>query len=257
MNGIPKNFYYIWVGDREKPGIFYQCYNSWEKNMPDYEIVEINDRKFNIDGHLKENRFFAECYRRKLWAYVADYIRVKYLYENGGIFLDIDMEIVKDFTRIPELSETEYCDFFASFESNEGIGLGLFGVRPGSEILKKMIEFYEDEVWKTPFFTLPQIIRYILKEKMGYDLSGNEVIDREKGIYILKKEYFYPFLPHEKFERNMLTDENYAIHWWNHSWKGLEPFLFLKTKHLRGIRKYIKKTGIYMQMFRDFIRNKK
>ena len=55
----------------------------------------------------------------------------------------------------------------------------------------------------------------------------------------------------------MLKEENYAIHWWQHSWKGNKPFLFLKTKHLRGIKKYLKKLGIYIQIFRDFIRNKK
>jgi hypothetical protein len=123
-------------------------------------------------------------------------------------------------------------------------------------MLKKLIDFYEDDIWKTRFFTQPQIIRYIMKDKMSYDFSGKEIIDRENGIYILKKEYFYPFLPHEKFEKSMLTEENYAIHWWHHSWKGLKPFLFLKTKHLKGIKKYIKKLGIYMQMFRDFVRNK-
>ena len=254
---IPKRIYYVWTGYKEKPEIFYRCYNSWKENMPNYEIIEINDKNFDMEGHLAKNRFFAECHKRKLWAYVADYMRIKYLYEHGGIFLDIDMEIVKDFTKIPELAEMENFDFFASFESNEGIGLGLFGAKSGSGILKKLIDFYEDEIWESPLFTLPQIIRYILKEKMGYDFSEGEIIDREQGIYILKKEYFYPFLPHEKFEKSMLTDENYAIHWWNHSWKGLRPFLFLKTKHLKGIRKYMKKLGIYLQMLRDFMRNKK
>ena len=76
-------------------------------------------------------------------------------------------------------------------------------------------------------------------------------------LRVLKKEYFYPFLPNEKFDKSMLKEENYAIHWWQHSWKGNKPFLFLKTKHLRGIKKYLKKLGIYIQIFRDFIRNKK
>lgn len=257
MNKVPKKFYYVWIGDKEKPEIFYQCYNSWKEKMPEYEIIEINGKNFNISRHLEENRFFSECYKRKLWAYVADYMRIHYLYENGGVFLDIDMEIIKDFTEIPELKKIQNFDFFASFESDEGIGLGLFGVKPGSFVLREIIKFYESEIWEKPLFTLPQIIRYILREKMNYDFNKSEIIDREKGIYILRKEYFYPFLPHEKFKKDMLKEENYAIHWWYHSWKGLKPFLFLKTKHLKGVRKYIKKTGIYMQMFRDFVRNKK
>ena len=35
------------------------------------------------------------------------------------------------------------------------------------------------------------------------------------------------------------------------------PFLFLKTKHLKGIKKYIKKLGIYFQIIRDDFRNQK
>ena len=32
-----------------------------------------------------------------MWAYVADYMRVKTLYEHGGIYLDTDVTIYKDF----------------------------------------------------------------------------------------------------------------------------------------------------------------
>lgn len=257
MKKIPKKIYYVWIGNKEKPEIFYQCYNSWKEIMPNYEIIEINENNFPLEEHLKKNRFLKECYERELWAYVADYIRIQYLYENGGIFLDTDMEIIKDFTKIPELQNIEEFDFFASFESDDGIGLGLFGSKAKSIIIEKMIEFYKNEIWEKPLFTIPQIIRYILKEKMNYNFSEKDIFDKDRGIYILRKEYFYPFLPNEKFDKSMLKEENYAIHWWQHSWKGNKPFLFLKTKHLRGIKKYLKKLGIYIQIFRDFIRNKK
>lgn len=257
MNNIPKKLHYVWIGDKDKPEIFYECCKSWKEKMQGYEIVEINEKNFDMNYHLTRNKFFKKCYELKLWAYVADYMRVHYLYENGGIFLDTDMEIIKNFFEIEEIKNISNIDFFTSFESDEGIGLGLFGVKPKSIILKKIIKFYEKEVWETPYFTLPQIIRYILINKLGYDITKKEIIDKEKGILILKKEYFYPFLPHEKWDKSMIKDENFAIHWWYHSWKGHKPLLFLKTKHLKGIKKYIKKLGIYWQMFRDFIRGKK
>lgn len=257
MNGIPKKIYYIWIGNKEKPAIFYQCLKSWKEQMPDYEIVEINENNFDMKHHLEKNRFFRECYERELWAYASDYIRINHLYENGGIFFDTDMEVVKDFCRIPELRDAEKMDFFTSFESVDGIGLGLFGAKSKSKVLEKMIEFYEKNIWELPLFTLPKIIWHILDKKYGYNLKEKQIIDNENGIYILKKEYFYPFLPNENFDKAMLKDENYAIHWWQHSWKGYRPFLFLKTKHLKGVKKYLKKAGIYFQMFRDFLRNKK
>ncbi|MDO5089764.1 MAG: glycosyltransferase [Leptotrichiaceae bacterium] len=213
----------------------------------------MNKNNFNIEYHLEKNRFFKECYEKRLWAYVADYMRVHYLYEKGGIYLDIDMEIVKNFS---ELVEIENMDFFAGFESNGGIGMGLFGVSAESRFLKELVDFYEDEIWKSPLFTMPQITKYILKNKFSCDLSKGEIKDNKNGIYVYPKESFYPFLPGEIFRKEMLTEKTYAIHWWYHSWKGSRPFLFLKTKHLKGIKKYIKKAGIYFQIFRDIFRNK-
>ena len=84
-----------------------------------------------------------------------------------------------------------------------------------------------------------------------------KIKDEKNGIYVYRKEYFYPFLPKQKFSESMLTGNTYAIHWWHHSWKGSRPFLFLKTKHLKGIKKYIKKLGIYFQIIRDDFRNQK
>lgn len=254
MTQIPKKLHYVWIGDGEKPEIFNKCLKSWQEKMPDYEIIEINKENFDLDDHIARNKFLRECYKRKLWAYIADYVRIHYLYENGGIYLDTDMEIVKDFS---SLFENENIEFFTGYESDDGIGMGLFGVSAKSKFLEKMIKFYDDEIYKSPLFTLPQITKYILKNDFSFDFSKNEIRDEKNGICIYKKEYFYPFLPKEKFDESIVTENTYAIHWWHHSWKGSRPFLFLKTKHLKGIKKYIKKIGIYFQIIRDDFRKQK
>ena len=254
MTQIPKKLHYVWIGDSEKPEIFNKCLKSWQEKMHDYEIIEINKENFDLDNHIARNKFLRECYKRKLWAYIADYVRIHYLYENGGIYLDTDMEIVKDFS---SLFENENIEFFTGYESDDGIGMGLFGVSAKSKFLEKMIKFYDDEIYKSPLFTLPQITKYILKNDFSFDFSKNEIRDEKNGICIYKKEYFYPFLPKEKFDESIVTENTYAIHWWHHSWKGSRPFLFLKTKHLKGIKKYIKKIGIYFQIIRDDFRKQK
>jgi len=254
MTQIPKKLHYVWIGDSEKPEIFNKCLKSWQEKMPDYEIIEINKENFDLDDHIARNKFLRECYKRKLWAYIADYVRIHYLYENGGIYLDTDMEIVKDFS---SLFENENIEFFTGYESDDGIGMGLFGVAAISKFLEKMINFNDDEIYKSPLFTLPQITKYILKNDFSFNFSKNEIRDEKNGICIYKKEYFYPFLPKEKFDESIVTENTYAIHWWHHSWKGSRPFLFLKTKHLKGIKKYIKKIGIYFQIIRDDFRKQK
>ena len=80
---IEKKIYYVWVGNAKKPDIFYKCLESWKKNLPDFEIIEINEKNFDMKKHLAKNRFFRECYERRLWAYVSDYMRVHFMYENS------------------------------------------------------------------------------------------------------------------------------------------------------------------------------
>ena len=210
---IEKKLYYVWIGNAKKPDIFYKCLKSWQEKLPDFEIIEINEKNFDIEGHLKKNRFFRECYERKLWAYMSDYIRVHYMYENSGIYVDTDMEIIKD---ISPLIENEKMKFFIGYEDEKHISVGIFGTDRHNEILKNMIEFYEGEIWEKPLWTIPKIFTYIFEKKYG-------LTDKRENTY--------------------------GIHWWNDSWSSLKARLFLESKHLTGIPKLIKKMRIIARYY--------
>lgn len=65
---------------------------SWQKFCPDYLIVEWNEKNFNI----KEcPQYVIDAYHRKKWAFVTDYVRLRVVYEYGGIYFDTDVELVK------------------------------------------------------------------------------------------------------------------------------------------------------------------
>ena len=34
-------------------------------------------------------------YNEKKWAFLSDYARLRMIYENGGVYLDTDLELVK------------------------------------------------------------------------------------------------------------------------------------------------------------------
>ena len=201
---IEKKIYYVWIGNAKKPDIFYKCLESWKKNLPDFEIIEINEKNFNMETHLAKNKFFRECYERKLWAYVSDYMRVHFMYENSGIYVDTDMEIIKD--------------------------------------------FYENDIWKQPIWTIPKIFTYTFEKK--YNLSEKRENTLKNGeIVIFPKEYFYPYGFHEKYIDDCIKPETYGIHWWNDSWSSLKARLFLETKHLSGVKKMIKKMRIIARFY--------
>ena len=58
---------------------------------PDYEIKEWNESNFDVYA----NAYVEEAYRLKKYAFVSDYARFLVLYKYGGIYFDIDVEVLK------------------------------------------------------------------------------------------------------------------------------------------------------------------
>ena len=207
---IEKKINYIWFGS-SKPEKVLKCIESWKKFLPEYKIIEWNENNFNVEKEMKESKFFKECYQRKLWAFVSDYVRVKVLYENGGIYLDTDMEVIKN---LDPLLDTE---LFLGYENENVLSFGIVGTIPKNIVFKKFLEFYQSEVWKSSLYIVTGILTKILKE----EYKDLEKIS-EKKLKIYPKEYFYPYNHDENFTKECLTKNTYTIHWWGKSW-GKNP----------------------------------
>lgn len=225
---IEKKIHYIWFGG-DKPEKVLKCISSWKNFLPEYEIIEWNEKNFDVEKEMQENKFFKECYKRKLWAFVSDYVRVKVLYEYGGIYLDTDMEIIKDIT---PLLNTK---LFLGYENDYTMSFGIVGTVAKNDIFKKFIEFYREEIWYSPLHIVTGIFTKILTEKYG-DISN---ISKEEVI-VYPREYFYPYNHDEEFTEECIIPNTYAIHWWGKSWGKNPKVYFLKYKHLPWWKKYPK-----------------
>ena len=88
---IPKKIHYCWFGRGQKPKLAEKCIKSWQKFCPDFEIIEWNEDNFN----LYEHPYTKFCYENKKWAYLSDFVRLKVVCEQGGIYFDTDVEVIK------------------------------------------------------------------------------------------------------------------------------------------------------------------
>lgn len=88
---IPKIIHYCWFGGKPLPEEAKCFIDTWKKYCPEYHIQQWNENNFDIN----QNQYCREAYAAKKWAFVADYVRLKVLYEYGGIYMDTDVEIKK------------------------------------------------------------------------------------------------------------------------------------------------------------------
>ncbi|MGL6107511.1 glycosyltransferase [Romboutsia sp.] len=231
---IPKKIHFVWIGG-PKGNLENICINSWKEKLPDYEIVEWNESNFDIEKEIKGKRFLEECYKRKLWAYISDYIRLKALYEQGGVYMDTDMQIIQDIT--PLLKEHKV---FFGYEDEKYISCGIIGAKPGHKLFEEILAFYESDILSADFFTIPKVITHIIQQKYKQIDKNNY----EDGIHVYDKEYFYPFSYKEEFYYECIKPNTYGIHWWGKSWAKKRDY-FLESKHLNGVNKVVKCSKIF------------
>ena len=158
---IPKKIHYFWFGGNPLNDLTKRCIETWKKYAPDYEIIEWNES--NCDVY--ENDYVKEAYENKKWAFVADYFRIKVISEQGGFYMDTDMELTKpiDFLRLNNI-------FFPA--ETDCVNACIFGSIAGHPIMKEWLESYQTD--------------HFIKKDGTLDIDNTIVVRLTK---ILKKYY--------------------------------------------------------------------
>ncbi len=226
-SSIPKVIHYVWLGGNKKSILIEKCMASWKKYCRGYEIIEWNESNFDIESMPK---FIRALYKKKLWAFVSDYIRVKVLHEHGGIYLDTDMELIRP------LNDLLTYDFFAGEEAPKQINVAIVGCKKHSLLIEKVLNYYQRKYKQIE--NIPVVVQKVYDECQAKD-------NIKETVKIFPREYFYPFYYNEKFSKECITKNTYAIHWWDHSWKDDDLNVvskgFLAKKKLITISFFIKK----------------
>ena len=209
---IPKVINYFWFGNAEMPDIFYKCVASWKKYCPDYEIKRWDESNFDISI----SNYMIEAYSQKKYAFVSDYARFYILEKYGGIYLDIDVELLKN------IDELLYQDAFSGVENNSNfVAPGLIlASQPHNKFCKAMLKFYDENGYKKlAGETICTISTKILKEQFNYNNKNINEIQKLNGITIYPSKFFCAYDMILKKEE--ITDDTYSIHHYNASWLGI------------------------------------
>lgn len=131
---IPKKIHYCWFGGNPLPKTALKCIESWKKFLPDFEIKEWNEQNFDV----MMNEYTKYCYENHLWAFLSDYVRLWVVEQEGGIYYDVDVEVVKHPGGL--MNEKAFFGFEYPNYVNTGIGFGAVAHHPA---LKEMMAMYE------------------------------------------------------------------------------------------------------------------
>lgn len=211
---IPKIIHNAWFGRGEKADHFKKCMDTWRLHCPEpeWQYRETNEDNF---GTWMQTPYVASVLARKEFVKATELGRLVALYNFGGIYLDADVEIIKDPS--PLLSY----DFFIVREEANVVNGAVIGAKPFSPVVKALIDAFPVDTRgeKMAVEYGPTFLTRMMGE---IDPTENEVT--------LPPHVAYPYLWHERPEQARIQDDTYFMHHWAGSWLSAEQRAALEQR---------------------------
>ena len=176
-----------------------------------------------------------EAYDAKKWGFVPDFARLDIIYNEGGIYLDTDVELIKNLDKL--LNN----DAFMAFEDGSHVSPGLcIAAIPHHPTIGKLMEIYKDRHFirsdGSLDLTPSPVMNTAVFEQMG--LIKNNTMQVVGGVTVYPKDYFCP--KDYKTGKLKVTDNTYAIHWFNASWQSPHQKRMMKIRQIIGDELFFK-----------------
>lgn len=221
---IPRRLHYCWFGGTEPGAKERFCMDSWKRYCPDFELVRWDES----NSPIEDIDYVAQAYKAKKWAFVSDYVRLKALYEQGGIYLDTDVELRKPLD--PFLDRRA----FMGFENPERVGTCLIGAEAGHPFFGELLKQYRSLAFIRPdgtydYTTNVQRVSAWLREQ-GLICDGTA--QTVAGITLYPQTFFSP--KDLTTGKTTLSEDTFAIHHFRASWMPLKNRVNTKLAQLLG-----------------------
>lgn len=217
MSVIPQVIHCCWFGGKPLTPLAQKCIESWNKYLPEYPIITWNEKTFDVDSVP----FTQEAYNCKKYAFVSDYVRLWALYHYGGIYMDTDVEVIKDLDKFMNFQA------FSGFEQKNYMPTGIMAAVPHHPWIHCMLEHYRGRSFFNPDGTMdlkPNVIFMTELAEKEFGLKrGNELQILKDDVHIFPNDYFCPMVWETREIK--LTPNTHTIHHFAYSWKepGVTP----------------------------------
>lgn len=177
---IPKIIHYVWVNsDRRKPlPTQVEAFLANVKQYcPSYQIMSWNE--FNFPP--THSNITNQAFNNKNYPLFTDFLKLWALYNYGGIFLDIDVQVLRP------LDTLLHNKVFFGWKSNKVIGTSIIGSEKGNKYIGDLLKYYEG-VNYLDYSSKGDIENLYLSNKVTEDLTNKPV----EGINLIPQILLYP-----------------------------------------------------------------
>ena len=243
---IPKTIHYCWFGGKPIPKEQQGYIDGWKRLMPDYSFKCWTEKDIDI----KSIPFAKEAYSAGKLAFVADYTRVYALVNEGGIYMDTDVKLLKSlepyrckhrvFTAYEFNTSREEMALYRSRIDEDwnrrdksilkvpgnGMLSALIGAETNHPFMRDLLDYYNSIHFDYAIsnrLTIPTTLA-IVGEKYGFKYHNVEQ-ELSEGIHIYDSTVFADYFNANK--------DTVAIHYCEGSWVDKSFWGNIKSKLYR------------------------
>jgi mannosyltransferase OCH1-like enzyme len=212
---------------------------TWKVMLPEYNMVLWDKKRFDITS----NHFVMDAYNAKIYALAADYVRLYALWNEGGIFLDTDVIVQKNFDEFLEYDFFSAAEWFYEVFTSQMNRIGKYRIPPkeippniprvnlqaaimgsvqGHPFLRDCMDWYDDNQYiikpskinsagNRHFECIAPEVYATIAEKYGFDRTKEEQ-NLSHNMKIFPGSIFAS-------STAMATNESYAIHCTTGTWR--------------------------------------
>ena len=205
-----KQSFTIWFNDEKPiPEVALPWIESQKRLLPNHRIITLESPE--VQEALRSSHYFRECIGAKRWVKAADFFRVWFLFLEGGLYVDIDVEILVPYDKWFVGMEPR---LFAGVEKNQMISNAVIGApEPNHPLLEKYLQkVTENFVGSGDLVFEPGMGTW-----HNTLLSASQI---QNGLHILRFSVFFPY-DHQTGEVINGSD-TVAYHHFLKSWKNVQ-----------------------------------
>ena len=219
---VPKIIHYCWFGNKPLPASCRKMIASWEKHLPDYDIMLWNEASFDVT----KSEYVKAAYHAGKYAFVSDYVRLFALKKYGGIYLDTDIEVIRNFDSLLDGYNAVF-----GFESEEKVMTAFIATQADHPIINEFLDYYANQTFEISKLEPNTVVLTDILKRRG--LAINNKIQMINGdIVVFPVDYFQAY----DFSKASLciTDNTVTIHRCFGSWCSPKERLIFAVKRVLG-----------------------